>query len=99
MVGTRDLAPLLALAHRDGAKVVLVGDDGQLPEIDAGGAFRGLRQRVTSTELTDNRRQRQVWEREALELLRGGETTRALAEYQSREAVIVGETATLVRQQ
>lgn len=99
MVGTRQLQPLLETAGSAGAKVVLVGDDGQLPEIDAGGAFRGLRQRVATAELTDNRRQRQVWEREALELLRGGETTRALAEYQSREAVIVGETATQVRQQ
>src|SRR5580658_2564887 len=38
MVGTRKLARLLTAAERAHAKVVLVGDPRQLPEIDAGGA-------------------------------------------------------------
>lgn len=97
MVGTRQLAPLLEIAARDGAKVVLVGDDHQLPEIDAGGAFRGLRERAASVELTDNRRQREGWERYALEQLRGGEVARAIAEYQSHDAVVVGANADEVR--
>ena len=42
MVGTRKLARLLGYAEAAQAKVVLVGDPCQLPEIDAGGAFRGL---------------------------------------------------------
>ena len=42
MVGTRKLARLLAHAETAGTKVVLVGDPCQLPEIEAGGAFRGL---------------------------------------------------------
>ena len=42
MVGTRKLARLLAHAEAARAKVVLVGDPCQLPEIDAGGAFRSL---------------------------------------------------------
>jgi len=37
MVGTRTLAGLLGHAEHAGAKVVLCGDVGQLPEIDAGG--------------------------------------------------------------
>jgi ATP-dependent exoDNAse (exonuclease V) alpha subunit len=43
MVGTRQLDKLLDHAERAAAKVVLVGDDKQLPEIAAGGAFRALR--------------------------------------------------------
>ena len=39
MVGTRKLARLIDHATTAGAKVVLVGDPCQLPEIDAGGAF------------------------------------------------------------
>ena len=42
MVGTRKLAQLLEHAEPASAKVVLVGDHYQLPEIDAGGAFAGL---------------------------------------------------------
>jgi hypothetical protein len=42
MVGTRKLARLLDHAEAANAKVVLVGDHHQLPEIDAGGLFRGL---------------------------------------------------------
>ena len=38
-------------------KVVLVGDPRQLPEIDAGGLFRALTNRLPAIELTDNRRQ------------------------------------------
>ena len=40
MAGTRDIAALADAAGRAQAKLVLVGDDRQLPEIDAGGAFR-----------------------------------------------------------
>ena len=42
MVGTRDLAELARHAESAGAKLVLVGDDAQLPEIAAGGSFRAL---------------------------------------------------------
>ena len=38
-------------------KLVLVGDHRQLPEIEAGGAFRGLVQRGLAIELSENRRQ------------------------------------------
>jgi conjugative relaxase-like TrwC/TraI family protein len=46
MAGTRDLAILAVAAEQSDAKLVLVGDDGQLPEIEAGGAFRALADRL-----------------------------------------------------
>ena len=46
MVGTRQLARLVGHATERGAKVVLVGDPRQLPEIDAGGVLGGLASRV-----------------------------------------------------
>ena len=70
MLGTRDLAELLAYAATAGAKVVLVGDHHQLPEIDAGGAFRALVARTDPVVLAVNRRQRQPHAREMLELWR-----------------------------
>jgi ATP-dependent exoDNAse (exonuclease V) alpha subunit len=54
---------------------VLVGDPCQLPEIDAGGAFRSLQHRPGASRLLENHRQTQTWEREALTELRAGDTT------------------------
>ena len=42
MVPTRQLAQLVDAAAAVGGKLVLVGDHRQLPELEAGGAFRGL---------------------------------------------------------
>ena len=67
MAGTRLLAPIFDAADQAGAKVVLVGDPEQLPEIDAGGVFRGLTSRLDAIELLENRRQQEQWERDALE--------------------------------
>ena len=66
MVPTRELAEIVEHVQRAGAKLVLVGDHRQLPELGAGGAFRGLLTRVPVIELTENRRQAAEWEREAL---------------------------------
>jgi hypothetical protein len=63
MLGSRKLGRLLEHAQRAEAKVVLVGDDRQLAAIDAGGGFRALRLRLGASELTENRRQHQAWER------------------------------------
>jgi conjugative relaxase-like TrwC/TraI family protein len=81
MVGSRKLARLLEHAQQAQAKVVLVGDDRQLAAIDAGGGFRALRLRLGASELVENRRQHQAWEREALELVRSGLVDEAVAAY------------------
>ena len=99
MVGTRDLDRLLTHAHVAGAKVVLVGDDRQLPEIQAGGAFRGIKNRLPAIELTEVRRQPFGWERETLDLLRQGKATEAITEYLSRGRVKVASSADETRRQ
>ena len=81
MVGTRQLATLLSHAEAHGTKVVLVGDPAQLSEIDAGGLFRGLVNRLPTVELTENRRQRTPWERAVVDQLRTGRTRPAVAGY------------------
>lgn len=87
MVGIRKLARLLAHAEAAGTKVVLVGDPCQLPEIEAGGSFRGLQQRLGASHLTDNRRQSDEWERATLAELRAGDPDRALDEYFGHDRV------------
>ena len=97
MVGTRLLARVLAAADSEDATVVLVGDDRQLPEIDAGGAYHGLCERLGAVELTENRRQREEWERQALVLLREGRSHEALAAYVEHGRVVLGPSGDCVR--
>jgi conjugative relaxase-like TrwC/TraI family protein len=99
MVGTRQLARLLDHAGGDGAKVVLVGDHHQLAEIEAGGAFAALAVCLDAVELTENRRQREGWERDALAELRDGNPDVALAAYQAHDRLHQADTADQIREQ
>ena len=92
MLGSRKLTRLLDHAQQAQAKVVLVGDDRQLAAIDAGGGFRALRLRLGASELTENRRQHQAWEREALELVRSGLVEEAVAAYRAHDRVVAAES-------
>ncbi|MDA0167526.1 relaxase domain-containing protein [Solirubrobacter taibaiensis] len=93
MVPTRQLAALLDQVQRASGKLVLVGDDRQLPSIEAGGAFRGLIQRGLAVELGENVRQANRWEREALDHLRDGRAEVALGLYGGHGALAVEPTA------
>ena len=77
-------------SERAGAKLVLVGDDRQLPEIGAGGAFGALARRLPAIELRENRRQAAAWEREALALLRDGDAEGAVRRYAERGRIVAG---------
>jgi len=92
MLGTRPLARLLAHARAADAKLVLVGDHHQLPELSAGGAFRALATTLNATELQQNRRQVEPWERNALDQLRNGDTSRALDDYDTAGRVQRADT-------
>jgi conjugative relaxase-like TrwC/TraI family protein len=92
MVGSRKLGRLLEHAEQARAKVVLVGDDRHLASIDPGGGFRALRLRLGASELTENRRQQQAWEREALELVRSGLVEEAVAAYQAHDRVVAADS-------
>jgi len=98
MVGTRTYGELLEHAAIARAKVVLVGDHRQLPEIDAGGVFRGLLARGGAVELEENRRQREGWERDALAALREGAAAPALAAYARHGRLVMADTAGGVRE-
>lgn len=99
MVGTRQLAELTAHATEHRAKLVLVGDPRQLPEIDAGGSFRSLTMRGSPIVLSDNRRQRDQWEREALEHLRSGHADQAISSYATHGHLTVADTSSQLREQ
>jgi conjugative relaxase-like TrwC/TraI family protein len=91
MIGTRQMVRLHEAVRRAQGKLVLVGDDRQLPEIEAGGAFRALRTRLPAIELRENRRQVAAWERDALTSLRDGDGHAALERYTAHGRVRTGD--------
>lgn len=99
MVGTRQLAVLSDQVEEAGGKLILIGDSHQLPEIEAGGLFHTLADRLPTIELHQNIRQDQSWERNALDALRNGSVADAVATYRKHRRLVIGRTRdeTLVR--
>ena len=93
MVGTRHLAEIVEHAGRAHAKVVLLGDEGQLPELDAGGAFGHLARRHRTAELRRVVRQRDRRDVTALNLIRHGYASEALASLSSRGRLVTADDA------
>src|SRR5581483_4393787 len=91
MVGSRKLHRLLDHAERARAKVVLIGDPCQLPEIEAGGAFCALTRTLGASGLDENRRQTEPWERHALAQLRAGDIEPALDAYLAHDRIVTGD--------
>jgi len=84
MVGSRQIDQLLTHAAEAQAKVVLVGDSRQLQPIDAGGSFRGITAAIGAAELKDIRRQKETWQRQAVQAFAAGDAGHALSEYRDR---------------
>ncbi|MHB1398610.1 MAG: MobF family relaxase [Trichloromonadaceae bacterium] len=91
MVGSRQLARLLSQAHQAGSKVVLVGDSRQLQPVDAGGAFRALTRALGAAQLSDIKRQKDDWARQAVHDFAGGQAAEALQAYQERGLLTISE--------
>jgi conjugative relaxase-like TrwC/TraI family protein len=78
MAATRPSARLLEAAERAGAKVVAIGDPGQLASVQAGGWLRAVGERLGAHRLTEVMRQRDPQERKALGALHDGRPDRWL---------------------
>jgi len=99
MVGTRQMERVLSVAKDAGAKVVLVGDPHQLQAIEAGAAFRAIHERHGGVEITEVRRQREDWQRDATRHLATGRTAEALDAYSANGMVHVAETRDTAREE
>jgi conjugative relaxase-like TrwC/TraI family protein len=97
MVDTRALTRIFDHALAAQAKVVLVGDPAQLPEIRAGGLFDTLTQHPNALRFSGNVRQTHDWERAALTALRHGDPATALGAYLAHDRVTITPSATGVR--
>jgi conjugative relaxase-like TrwC/TraI family protein len=69
MAATRATARLLEAAEQAGAKVIAIGDPGQLASVQAGGWLRAVGREVGALQLTEVMRQRDPGERRALAAL------------------------------
>ncbi len=98
MVGTRAMAQLARHAAQADLKLVLVGDDRQLPEIDAGGALAGISKRIGALELHDVRRQQHEWDRDALAALRHGKISDWARAYREHGRIHTASTSGKVRE-
>jgi Ti-type conjugative transfer relaxase TraA len=92
MVGTRQLERVLSHAADAGAKVVLVGDPQQLQSIEAGAAFRSIHDHHGGAEISEVRRQREDWQRDATRDLATGRTDNAIHVYEQHGMVHSAET-------
>lgn len=79
MLGAKDTVSMLRKAKKAGAKVVLVGDERQLPAIEAVSGFNALQDRHGSASLTDIVRQRDPWMREAVTKFAEGDSKTGLS--------------------
>ena len=87
MLGSRQMAGIMAEAHRARAKVVLVGDPEQLQAIEAGAAFRAIAERVGFVGMTAIRRQQAAWQQQATRDFARERTSEALYTYEQHDHV------------
>lgn len=97
MIGSRQMERVIAEVEKRGAKVVLVGDPEQLQAIEAGAAFRATAERHGGIEITEVRRQREEWQRDATRELATGRTAEALHAYRAAGMVAESETRAAAR--
>lgn len=98
MTGSRQMERVIAEAGKRGAKVVLVGDPEQLQAIEAGAAFRATAERHGGIEITEVRRQREDWQRDATRQLATGRTGEALHAYREAGMVVESESRETARE-
>ncbi|MCA0248241.1 MAG: Ti-type conjugative transfer relaxase TraA [Proteobacteria bacterium] len=87
MIGSRQLARFVAEAEAGGAKIVLVGDHEQLQAINAGAPFRALVEQIGAAELSEVRRQKVDWQRQASVAFAKHQTADALDAYEQHGAI------------
>lgn len=87
MLGSRQLAKIIEAANQAHAKLVLVGDPEQLQAIEAGAAFRAIIERTGFAEMTEIRRQKVQWQKEATQCFASQKTKEGLLAYEKHHYV------------
>lgn len=93
MLSSNLTSRLVEHAGKAGAKLVMIGDDRQLQPIQAGGAFKALKDELGAAKLSTIYRQRDEWARDAVHSFADGDAGKAIAAYAQRGLVGVGTDA------
>ena len=87
-----ELAEPVSLSARDNAKLVVVGDPAQLQPIGVGNPRAPWVSTLARSLVTENVRQKETWERAALQLVRDGEARAAYELYLSHGRIHVAKS-------
>lgn len=93
MLSSNLTSRLVEHAGKAGAKLVMIGDDRQLQPIQAGGAFKALKDELGAAKLSTIYRQRDEWARDAVHSFADGDAGKAISAYAQRGLVGVGTDA------
>lgn len=92
MLPSKMLYQLTTQVVKSGGTLILAGDWKQLPPIEAGGPMHRIAREVSQdAKLTENRRQQNLADRQAVNDLRNGRINESLQSYAERERVTIGE--------
>ncbi len=87
MINNDQLSQIMAKVDSQGAKLVLVGDPGQLQSIGSGAGFRAIVNQIGGVKLTEVHRQYEGWQREATKDFAEQRTEYALTSYLNHDKV------------
>jgi hypothetical protein len=98
-LGTAQGAELLRAAHDRGATVLAFGDDKQFQAVAHGDALAFMQRAVgeNTIDLTQTRRQREEWQREATHAVRAGDVRAALDAYRGKDCIREHDTQAQAR--
>jgi Ti-type conjugative transfer relaxase TraA len=91
MNDTRLMAVLIRETEKAGAKLILVGDEAQVPPVAAGNPFKTLKKELGFAGLTENRRQRQDWQKDASREIRAGQVKEGLQKYLDADMIAIAK--------
>ncbi|MHB1670268.1 MobF family relaxase, partial [Thiomonas sp.] len=91
MNDTRLMAGLIRETGKAGAKLLLIGDESQVPPVAAGNPFKTLKKELGYAEVTENRRQRENWQKEASREIRDGKVAEGLQKYLSADMMVLAK--------
>ncbi|MBE1427015.1 conjugative relaxase-like TrwC/TraI family protein [Desulfomicrobium macestii] len=98
MTGSRIMAQLVNKVDHAGAKLVLIGDTGQLQPVDPGAAMRSIQTKIGCEEMVEIRRQHNDVDRQIVRHLADGQAEKAVALMDERGQIHVHKDQSAIRE-
>lgn len=98
MTGSRIMSELVDKVEHAGAKLVLIGDTGQLQPVDPGAAMRSIQTKIGCQEMLEIRRQYNDVDRQIVRHLADGQADKAVALMDERGQIHVHKDQAAIRE-